>query len=73
MCELLQHHIFSDVSDGKTMKSVNLDPQMVIAIVCDNASMNGVMIDELNKFLERIAKPDKKNHKIFAVYCFAHV
>jgi hypothetical protein len=73
MCELLKNHIFSDVGDGKTMKGVNLDPQKVIAIVCDNASTNGVMIEKLKRWLERTAKPKETPHKIYAGYCFAHV
>jgi hypothetical protein len=73
MCELLQHHIFSDVGDGKMMKGVNLNPQKVIAIICDNASANGVMIKKLYRWLERTAKPEESPHKINAGYCFAHM
>jgi hypothetical protein len=70
MCELLKNHIVSDVGDGKQL---NLDPRKVIAIVCDNASANRVMIEKLNRWLERMAKPKETPHKIYAVYCFAHV
>jgi hypothetical protein len=45
----------------------------VIAIVCDNSSVNGVMIEKLNRWLERTAKPEETPHKIYAGYCFAHV
>jgi hypothetical protein len=55
------------------MKGVNLDPRKVIAIVCDNASTNVVMIEKLNRWLERMAKPEETPHKIYAGYCFAHV
>jgi hypothetical protein len=73
MCELLKNHIFSDVGDGKTMKSVNLDQRKVITIICDIASANRVMIEKLNRWLERIAEPEVTPHKIYAGFCFAHV